>query len=403
MWRFRVLFALIGGAACLLTALLLEMVLQTRPVANLLASSMWPLLIYRSDISRRVEQAGGQSGEVQISLSWNNRNDLDLWCVDPSGVRIWFMHRRSPTGGQLDVDANASVEHLTSTPVENIFWPYGEAPLGTYRVFVHYYANHGDPDPTAFRCRVMVRGNIKQYQGSLWPHQTVEVTDFTVRPATTTPVTALSNFLLEEFVIVGLWVGLIVGLMALAFLGGLWWVYRRQGVPFLFTRLQLLLRAGRMAGWGFLAGGCGQLVFHLLLWGGVRAGMGMPPLWENFGRYVGWLVVGLLVGVKCSRWIPHWPLRATRNAGGLAGLLAAWCLNDALRVGSDAMGRLLAATLVGALIGLMVLLVFAEEALPEEPVQEVALPVLEPMRLRPQRAHGVGVVRTVPPKMKAPR
>jgi uncharacterized membrane protein YeaQ/YmgE (transglycosylase-associated protein family) len=191
--------------------------------------------------------------------------------------------------------------------------------------------------------------------------------------------------------------------MALAFLGGLWWVYRRHGVPFRFTAQVFLLRAGRMAWWGFLAGGCGQLVFHLLLWGGVRGGMGMPPLWEAFSRFLGWLVVGLVVGAKCARWIPHFPSRATRNAGGLAGLLAAWCLNGALRVGSDSMGRLLAATLVGALIGAMILLVFEEETVAEEPVPEVALPVLEPMRLRPQRAHGVGVVRTVPPNVKAPR
>jgi len=111
-------------------------------------------------IERRLGEAAAKGGDIQISLSWNNYNDLDLHCVDPKGEEIWFSHTISAqTGGVLDVDRNAQAPY-TPTPVENIYWPDRGAPPGLYKVFVVYYAprNGMDPSaPTPFTVRVVVK------------------------------------------------------------------------------------------------------------------------------------------------------------------------------------------------------------------------------------------------------
>ena len=41
------------------------------------------------------------SGDVQILLSWNNYNDMDLICTDPNGETVFFRNPRVSSGGQL--------------------------------------------------------------------------------------------------------------------------------------------------------------------------------------------------------------------------------------------------------------------------------------------------------------
>lgn len=122
--------------------------------------------VLAEDLQERLAVAGAGSGEVQISLMWNNINDLDLHCEDPNGELIYFRHRLSRSGGRLDVDRNASAP-LTDRPVENIYWAQGRAPAGTYRVFVHHYRNYGAPDPTSFLVRIITRGQVMQFTGSV--------------------------------------------------------------------------------------------------------------------------------------------------------------------------------------------------------------------------------------------
>jgi len=113
-------------------------------------------------MARRLEAVGAKSGDLQFSLSWNNFNDLDLHCVDPRGVEIWYENTSSiATGGQLDHDANAN--QYTDSPVENIFWPAGGAPPGIYDIFVVHFANHGGQDPTRFTVRVLVKGQTNYF------------------------------------------------------------------------------------------------------------------------------------------------------------------------------------------------------------------------------------------------
>lgn len=106
------------------------------------------------------------TGDVQLLLSWNNYNDLDLSCSDPNGEMIWFRNKRSRSGGQLEIDMN--VEYPDSkNPIENIFWPAGGAPNGTYNVYVSYYKQHERNAISPFKVRVKYDNEEKVYEGIL--------------------------------------------------------------------------------------------------------------------------------------------------------------------------------------------------------------------------------------------
>ena len=121
-----------------------------------------------SELRARLEREGAQSSDVQISLMWNNYNDLDLHVVCPSGERIHGGNKTSDCGGELDVDANVRAE--TRKPVENVFWEEGRAPAGRYQVYVHYYKKHKkrrSKDPTKFQVIVNQGGDPREYNGEL--------------------------------------------------------------------------------------------------------------------------------------------------------------------------------------------------------------------------------------------
>ena len=121
-----------------------------------------------SELQARLEREGAQSSDVQISLMWNNYNDLDLHVVCPSGERIHGGNKTSSCGGELDVDANVRAE--TRKPVENVFWEEGKAPAGTYQVYVHHYKKHDkrrSKDPTKFQVIVTPGGEPLEYNGEL--------------------------------------------------------------------------------------------------------------------------------------------------------------------------------------------------------------------------------------------
>ena len=121
-----------------------------------------------SELQARLEREGAQSSDVQVSLMWNNYNDLDLHVVCPSGERIHGGNKTSDCGGDLDVDANVRAE--TRKPVENVFWEEGKAPAGKYQVYVHYYKKHKkrrSKDPTKFQLIVNAGSDLMEYNGEL--------------------------------------------------------------------------------------------------------------------------------------------------------------------------------------------------------------------------------------------
>jgi hypothetical protein len=130
------------------------------------------------EIGRRLARAGAQTGDIQVSLAWNNVNDLDLHVITPGGERIYFGDRVSICRGMLDVDMNAGL-FFRVDPVENIFWPPRSAPPGMYQVMVHHYAMHCMIDPTPFHVRIVVAGKTVLLKGVVSQGQLVPVARFT--------------------------------------------------------------------------------------------------------------------------------------------------------------------------------------------------------------------------------
>ena len=119
------------------------------------------------ELMERLAREGGKSGVVQISLAWDDYNDLDMHVFCPSGERIYFNNRKSACGGELDVDMN--VRPKSMKPIENVVWT-NEAPDGEYKIGVHFYRHHRKrrtKKTCQFRLRVVTYGQAKEYSGEL--------------------------------------------------------------------------------------------------------------------------------------------------------------------------------------------------------------------------------------------
>lgn len=114
--------------------------------------------------AERLGREGAKTGEVQVSLIWFNKNDLDLSVVCPSGERISFDNKISNCGGRLDIDMNESGK--SDEPVENVFWEK-DAPKGRYRVFVEHFEKHDSTDLTEFSILATVDGEPREFKGQI--------------------------------------------------------------------------------------------------------------------------------------------------------------------------------------------------------------------------------------------
>ncbi|MEM6326704.1 MAG: hypothetical protein AAF791_06245 [Bacteroidota bacterium] len=132
----------------------------------------------RDELIRQAEailENGG--GDVQVSLTWDTTADIDLWVTDPSGELIAYFNRTSESGGQLDVDDRDGFGP------ENIFWPTGGAPQGTYTVDVDHFSG---ASPTGYSVTTVVQGQTQTFRGLIAFDQTARITTFTI--GATTPV-----------------------------------------------------------------------------------------------------------------------------------------------------------------------------------------------------------------------
>lgn len=139
------------------------------------------------EIRKRVIDAGGMydNTDVRFSLIWGNYNDADLHVIDPRGDHIYFgsykgKGHNSPTGGNLDVDANGGVA-TTRKPVENIRWPKGKAPKGKYKVWVRNFAYHENShDKYNFIVEVQIGTKVETFEKTMLPRRTGESSDIKI-------------------------------------------------------------------------------------------------------------------------------------------------------------------------------------------------------------------------------
>lgn len=136
-----------------------------------------------NEIQNRLSRENAQSGEIQVSLKWDNVNDLDLHCIEPSGNEIFFAKRVSPSGGNLDVDMNAGITYSNS-PIENIFFPYNKVAAGKYKIFVNYYSRHSSAlDGGNFEVLLYIQGRyylLSGYVGRVGSNQ--QIVEFEYNP-----------------------------------------------------------------------------------------------------------------------------------------------------------------------------------------------------------------------------
>lgn len=121
------------------------------------------------ELGRRLQAAGAQTGDVQVSIRWDGVNDIDLHVmVEPfggvGGSLVCWQQRIGRCGGMLDVDANAHPAWLNPKPVENVFWPSGRAPFGRYTIAVHHYMPWSRIPRTPVEVAVLVDGEVSTFQ-----------------------------------------------------------------------------------------------------------------------------------------------------------------------------------------------------------------------------------------------
>ena len=81
------------------------------------------------------------TGDVQVTLTWDADSDVDIHVVEPGGDEVFWGDPVSENGGVLDLDSNAGC--IDGVRNENVSWPAGMAPRGTYSVRVNYWDSCG--------------------------------------------------------------------------------------------------------------------------------------------------------------------------------------------------------------------------------------------------------------------
>jgi len=143
-------------------------------------------------LNKRVVVILTGTGDVKISLTFDQTEDLDLHVWEPKpdgsagGEHIYYAHRTSATGGQLDLDSNPACS-IDGKNNENIFWPTGRAPHGIYRAQMNYW-EHCEvvtTFPVNWIIAVIVKDQTPQIFTGVWENhdQTGEGNPLAYRPS----------------------------------------------------------------------------------------------------------------------------------------------------------------------------------------------------------------------------
>jgi hypothetical protein len=125
------------------------------------------------EAERRVEDAGGQTTDQQITLFWDGDADLDLHLVCPDGSRVSWQEMTSRScGAELNIDANRSGDELMRDPVEHIIWPNSDPPSGHYLVIIDNYAGRstGPSGRVPYNVRIETGETDETVTGSIAPN-----------------------------------------------------------------------------------------------------------------------------------------------------------------------------------------------------------------------------------------
>lgn len=112
---------------------------------------------------------------MQISLVWNSLANLDLEVRDPVGGSVYFSTPNAPSGGEFGVNVNSVCDTRTAdSPTEQVVWPAGSLPTGSYELLVYYQPLTDCPttDPVSFTVNVRLDGQqLAPIEGNLLPNE----------------------------------------------------------------------------------------------------------------------------------------------------------------------------------------------------------------------------------------
>ena len=95
------------------------------------------------------------TGDIAFRLYWQGEEDLDLHVQEPSGASIYFMTRKTESGGELDVDCNSAPDRICRSPIENVYWPVGKADDGDYTYWVEVFEHPNAQPQIPFTLQVL--------------------------------------------------------------------------------------------------------------------------------------------------------------------------------------------------------------------------------------------------------
>lgn len=96
------------------------------------------------------------TGDIAFRLYWQGEEDLDLHVQEPAGEAIFFGHRKSESGGELDVDCNSAADRICRSPVENVYWPVDRAPEGDYTYWIELFQHSQAERAVPFTLQVLL-------------------------------------------------------------------------------------------------------------------------------------------------------------------------------------------------------------------------------------------------------
>ena len=101
-------------------------------------------------------------------------------CTDPNNQTVSFINKNILSGGNLEIDMNVDYPD-SKTPIENIYWPSGGAPNGTYSVYLVYYRKHTDINETPYKITVKYGGKTEEYTGTIKrKNKSIQICTFTL-------------------------------------------------------------------------------------------------------------------------------------------------------------------------------------------------------------------------------
>jgi hypothetical protein len=107
------------------------------------------------------------TGDLAFRVVWQGIADVDLHVLDPDTSALYFDRKTAPSGGVLDVDCNSGTDRMCDRPIENVFWPTGQAPDGLYDYEASLFQDFGQGE-IEVTLQVLVGGRpVRTHKGRL--------------------------------------------------------------------------------------------------------------------------------------------------------------------------------------------------------------------------------------------